>query len=170
MRTELIWAKSCWDDFLLKQQKPCWGFTETLLKFHGNLVEVSQKPCWSFMETLLRFHRNPVEVLMLTESGWDLGKIWAGVIALTARNHTRIDMEFRSDEVWDVKLIKSILAVVKEMKGFSDREIIFPINIVFEKWRTVSFIKLGIQDVVDISSSIAIFSNNRLLRFLSLIR
>ena len=28
-----------------------------------------------------------------------LGKIWAGVIALTARNYTRIDMKFRSDRV-----------------------------------------------------------------------
>ena len=69
-----------------------------------------------------------------------------------------------------MKLIKSILAVVKEMKGFSDREITFSINVVFEKQRIVLFIKLGIQNVVDISSLIIIFSNNRLLRFLLLIR
>ena len=69
-----------------------------------------------------------------------------------------------------MKLIKSILTVVEEMKGFSGREITFPINIVLEKQRTVSFIKLEIQDVVDIPSSITILSNNRLSRFLPLAR
>ena len=69
-----------------------------------------------------------------------------------------------------MKLIKSILTVVEEMKGFSDREITFSINVVLEKQRTVSSIKLGIQNAVDISSSITILSNNRLSRFLSLIR
>ena len=63
---------------------------------------------------------------------------------LTARNCTRIDIESKSDKIWDVKLIKSILAVVEEMEGFSDREIIFPINVVFEKWRTILSIKLEI--------------------------
>ena len=43
-----------------------------------------------------------------------------------------------------MKLIKSILTVVKKMKGFSDKEIIFLINVVFEKQRTVSFIKFEI--------------------------
>ena len=69
-----------------------------------------------------------------------------------------------------MKLIKSILAVVKEMEGFSGREITFPINIVLKKQRTVSSIKLEIQNVVNIPSSIAILSNNRLLRFLLLAR
>ena len=69
-----------------------------------------------------------------------------------------------------MKLIKSILAVVKEMKRFSDRKITFPIDVVFKKQRTVSSIKLGIQNTVDISSSIIIFSNNRLSRFLLLTR
>ena len=50
-------------------------------------------------ETLLRFHRNLVKISVLTESGQGLGKIWAGVIALTARDHTRIDIEFRSSEI-----------------------------------------------------------------------
>ena len=69
-----------------------------------------------------------------------------------------------------MKFIKSILAVVKKMEGFPNREIIFLINVVFEKQRTVLSIKLEIQNVVDISSLIAILSNNRLLRFLSLIK
>ena len=89
---------------------------------------------------------------------------------MTVKNCTRIDMGFRSGRIWGIKLIKSILAVVKKMKEFSDKEIIFLINVVLEKWRTVSFIKLGIQDTVDISSLIIILNNNRLLRFLSLIR
>ena len=59
---------------------------------------------------------------------------------------------------------------MKEIKRFSDREITFSIDVVFEKQRTVLFIKFEIQNVVDISSSIAILSNNRLLRFLLLIR
>ena len=69
-----------------------------------------------------------------------------------------------------MKLIKSILAIVKKMKGFSNREIIFSIDVVFEKQRTVLFIKLKIQNTVDISNLIVIFNNNRLLRFLLLIR
>ena len=43
-----------------------------------------------------------------------------------------------------MKFIKSILAVVKEMKEFSGREIIFSINVVFKKQRTVLFIKFEI--------------------------
>ena len=43
-----------------------------------------------------------------------------------------------------MKFIKSILTVVKEMKGFSDREIIFSINVIFEKQKTISFIKFEI--------------------------
>ena len=81
---------------------------------------------------------------MLTESGQDLDKIWAEVMILTAKNHTRIDIGFKSSEIWDMKFIKSILAVMKEMEGFSDKEIIFSINVVFEKQRTVLFIKLEI--------------------------
>ena len=69
-----------------------------------------------------------------------------------------------------MKLIKNILAVVEKMKGFSGREITFPINVVLEKQRAVSFIKLEIQNAVDIPSLIAILSNNRLLRFLPLAR
>ena len=43
-----------------------------------------------------------------------------------------------------MKFIKSILTVVKKMKEFLNREIIFLINIIFEKWKTVLFIKLEI--------------------------
>ena len=46
----------------------------------------------------------------------------------------------------------------------------FLINVIFEKQRTVSFIKLEIQNTVDILNLITIFNNNRLLRFLLLIR
>ena len=59
---------------------------------------------------------------------------------------------------------------MEEMKGFPDTEITFSINVVFEKQRTVLFIKFGTQDVVDISSLIVILSNNRLSRFLPLAR
>ena len=91
-------------------------------------------------------------------------------MTLKVKNCTRIDMKFRSGKVWDMKLIKSILTVVKKMKEFSDREITFSINVVFEKWKIVSFIKIEIQDVVDISSLITILNNNRLSRFLLLTR
>ena len=124
--------------------------------------------CWGWFlvkatETLLRFQC----LLNLNEI---LGKIWAGVVTLTVRNCTRIDMGFRNGRVWDMKLIKSILTVVKKMKRFSGKEITFSINIVLEKQKTVSFIKFEIQNVIDISSSITILSNNRLSRFLLLIR
>ena len=69
-----------------------------------------------------------------------------------------------------MKLIKSILAVVEKMEGFPDKKITFSINVIFEKQRAVSSIKLKIQNVIDISSLIVIFSNNELLRFLLLIR
>ena len=128
------------------------------------------RSCWGrFLvkatETLSRFH-----IQCLLNLGKVLGKIWAGVVALTARNCTRIDMGSRSSEVWGVKLIKSILTVVKKMEEFLDKEITFPINVVFEKWRTVLSIKLEIQNTVDILSLITILSNNGFLRFLLLIR
>ena len=69
-----------------------------------------------------------------------------------------------------MKLIKSILAVVKEMERFLNREITFSINVIFKKQRIVSSIKFEIQNAVDISNSIIILSNNRLLRFLLLVR
>ena len=124
--------------------------------------------CWEqFLieatETLLRFQ-------CLLNLGKILNKIWAEVVALTVRNCIRIDMRFRSSRVWGMKLIKSILTVVKKMKGFSDKEIIFLINVVLKKWRTVLFIKLEIQNVIDILSLIAILSNNGFLRFLLLTR
>ena len=121
-------------------------------------------------KTLSKFYENLIKILMLTESEQDLSKIWAGVMTLTARNCTRIDMRFRSSRVWDIKFIKSILAVIKKMKEFSDREITFLINVVFKKQRIILSIKLEIQNAVDISSLIIILSNNRLLRFLLLIR
>ena len=149
---KIRWSKARWEQdwseqdfvgggFLLKQQKPCWGFTEILLRF----------------QCLLNLSRV-------------LGKIWAGVIILTARNHIKINMRFRSSRVWGIKLIKSIITVVKKMKEFLNKEIIFSINVVFKKWKTVLSIKLGIQNVVDISSLIAILSNNEFLRFLPLTR
>ena len=109
-------------------------------------------------------------LLNLTESGWGLSKIWTEIMTLTVRNCTRIDMGSESSRVWGMKLLKSILAVVEKMKGFSDREIIFLINVVFKKQRTVLSIKLRIQNMIDISSSIIILSNNRLSRFLLLIK
>ena len=69
-----------------------------------------------------------------------------------------------------MKLIKSILTVVKKIKEFPDRKTIILINIIFEKQRTVSFIKLEIQNTVNIPSLITIFNNNRLIRFLPLIK
>ena len=115
-------------------------------------------------------NRNLVKILILTESEQGLSKIWTEVVTLTVRNCTRIDMGSRSDEIWSIKLIKSILTVVKEMKRFSNREIIFLINVIFKKWRTVLFIKFEIQNVIDISSLIIILSNNGFSRFLLLIR
>ena len=126
------------------------------------------RSCWGWFlikatETLSRFQCS-------LNLGEVLGKIWAEVVALTARNCTRIDIGFRNGEIWDIKLIKSILAVMKKMKGFSNKEIIFSINVVFEKWKTVLFIKLEIQNTVDISNLITIFNNNEFLRFLLLIK
>ena len=69
-----------------------------------------------------------------------------------------------------MKLIKSILTIVEEMKRFPGKEIIFSINVIFKKQKTVLFIKFKIQNAVDISNSIIILNNNRLLKFLPLIR
>ena len=59
---------------------------------------------------------------------------------------------------------------MKKMKGFSDKEIIFSIDVVLKKQRTVLFIKFEIQNVINISSLIIILSNNGLSRFLLLTR
>ena len=148
----------------VRQGKARWGQDWSEQDFvGGSYLLKQQKPCQGFIKILSR-------VWCLLNLGKVLGKIWAGVMALTVRNHTRIDMGSRSSRVWDMKFIKSILAVVEEMKGFLNREITFPINVVLEKWRTVLSIKFGIQNTIDIPNSIIILSNNRLLRFLPLVR
>ena len=38
-------------------------------------------------------------LLNLTESEWGLGKIWAEVVALTAKNYTRINIKFKNNKV-----------------------------------------------------------------------
>ena len=107
---------------------------------------------------------------MLIKSEWGFRQDLNWIITLTARNHTKINIRFKSSKIWDVKLIKSILTIIKKMKRFSDREITFPINVIFKKQRTVSSIKFEIQNVVDILSLIIILNNNRLSRFLLLTR
>ena len=52
---------------------------------------------------------------------------------MTARNHTWCDMRSDSGRVQSVKLIKSFLTIVNEVKRFSSRKISFPIDIIFEK-------------------------------------
>ena len=54
-------------------------------------------------------------------------------MTITVRNCTRIDMRFKSDRVEDMKLIKSILTVMKKIKEFSNRKIIFSINVILKK-------------------------------------
>ena len=114
---------------ILLKTVSCWN--------NRNFVKILQKPYWGFTEILLKFW-------CLLNLSRILSKIWAGVMALTARNYTKIDMGFRSSRIWSMKFIKNILAVVKEMKGFPDREIIFLIDVILKKQRIVLFIKLGI--------------------------
>ena len=69
-----------------------------------------------------------------------------------------------------MKLIKSFLTIVNEVERFSSRKISFLIDIIFEERRTISPIEFGIQNTIDISSSFAILSYDRFMRFLTLVR
>ena len=62
-----------------------------------------------------------------------LNKIWAEIVILIVSNYTKVDIKFKSDKIWDIKFIKNILIVMKKIKRFLNKEIIFLINIIFEK-------------------------------------
>ena len=69
-----------------------------------------------------------------------------------------------------MKLIKSFLTIVNEVKRFSSRKISFLIDIIFEEWQTISPIEFEVQNTIDISSSFVILSYDRFVRFLTLAR
>ena len=79
-------------------------------------------------------------------------------------------MRSDSSRVQSVELIKSFLTIVNEVERFSSRKISFPIDIIFEKRRTISPIEFRVQNMIDISSSFAILSYDRFARFLTLAR
>ena len=86
------------------------------------------------------------------------------------RNRTWCDMRSGSGRVRSVELIKSFLTIVNEVERFPSRKISFPIDIIFEERRTISPIKFGVQNTIDIPSSFAILSYDRFVRFLTLAR
>ena len=69
-----------------------------------------------------------------------------------------------------MKLIKSFLTIVNEVERFSSRKISFSIDIIFEKWQTISPIEFKVQNTIDIPSSFAILSYDQFVRFLTLAR
>ena len=89
---------------------------------------------------------------------------------MTTRNCTWCDMRSSSGRVQSVKLIKSFLTIVNEVERFSSRKIFFPIDIIFKERQTISPIEFRIQNIIDISSSFAILSYDRFVRFLTLAR
>ena len=89
---------------------------------------------------------------------------------MTTRNCTWCDMRFSSGRVQSVKLIKSFLTIVNKVERFSSKKISFSIDIIFEERQTILPIKFRIQNTIDISSSFAILSYDRFVRFLTLAR
>ena len=79
-------------------------------------------------------------------------------------------MRSGSGRVQSVELIKSFLTIVNKVERFSSRKISFPIDIIFEEWRTISPIKFEVQNTIDIPSLFAILSYDRFARFLTLAR
>ena len=79
-------------------------------------------------------------------------------------------MRSDSSRVQSVKLIKSFLTIVNEVERFSSRKISFSIDIILEERQTISPIEFEVQNTIDISSSFAILSYDRFVRFLTLAR
>ena len=69
-----------------------------------------------------------------------------------------------------MELIKSFLTIVNKVERFSSKKISFSIDIIFEERQTILPIKFRIQNTIDISSSFAILSYDRFVRFLTLAR
>ena len=79
-------------------------------------------------------------------------------------------MRARDARIRDVKFIESFLTIVYKMKKFSNREIIFSIDIILKKRRIITSINFEIKNAIHISSMFVIFDNDELARFLTLIK
>ena len=65
------------------------------------------------------------------------------------RNRTRNDVRIDNVEIRDMKFIDSLLTIVYQIEWFSRKEMIFSIDVIFEKWKIVTSIQFEIDDVRD---------------------
>ena len=79
-------------------------------------------------------------------------------------------MRVRDAKVRDVKFIESFLTIVYKMKEFSNREIIFSIDIILKKKRIITSINFELENAIHISNTFVILDNDELARFLTLIK
>ena len=79
-------------------------------------------------------------------------------------------MRVRDARIRDVKFIESFLTIVYKMKKFSNREIIFSIDIILKKRRIITSINFEIENTIHISNTFVILDNDELARFLTLIK
>ena len=79
-------------------------------------------------------------------------------------------MRVRDARVRDVKFIESFLTIVYKMKEFSNREMIFSIEIILKKRRIITSINLEIENAIHISNTFVILDNDELARLLTLIK
>ena len=79
-------------------------------------------------------------------------------------------MKVRDARVRDVKFIESFLTIVYKMKKFSNREIIFSIDIILKKRRIITSINFEIENAIHISNTFVILDNDEFAKFLTLIK
>lgn len=89
---------------------------------------------------------------------------------MTARNETRKNVRTCGSRIGGVVIIEGLLTIVDQMKWFPCWEMAFPIHIVFDEWRGVTTVKLGVEDGIDIPGALAILGDDGRVRFLTLAR
>ena len=92
------------------------------------------------------------------------------IATLTTWNNAKFNMRARDARVRDVKFIESFLTIVYKMKKFSNREMIFSIDIILKKRRIITSINFEIENAIHISSTFVILDNDEFARFLTLIK
>ena len=66
------------------------------------------------------------------------------IIALTTRYNAKSNVRFKTSEINDMKIIYNFLTIVDKIKGFPNWIVLFLIDIILEKNRSIASIKLEV--------------------------
>ena len=90
--------------------------------------------------------------------------------ALTFWNFARYDMRIDDLKTRNMIFVKSLLTIIKKIKWFSRKKMIFSIHVVLKKRRLATTIEFEIENNVDVSSTFIVNDDNEFSRNLILIK